>query len=117
MARKSTPQMPEDMFNDQNSAIAKLTGASGRTRTSTQETPVAPPPDAPAEPAKKEVQSRSLKQTSFYLSPEQLLKLDDLAHNHYRRTGKRINRNDIVRHLVDRCELSDLTDLDAQKYG
>jgi len=27
------------------------------------------------------------------------------------RSGQRINRNDILRHLVDRCSLEDLADL------
>ncbi len=40
---------------------------------------------------------------SFYLTPEQESKLDDLAYEYLKRTGKRINRNDIVRHLVDQC--------------
>ena len=110
MARKGTPEMPGDMFND-DSAISKLTGGSSRSRAPVQELPVQSAA-APAETAKKEAQNRSLKQTSFYLSPEQLLKLDDLAHNHYRRTGRRINRNDVVRHLVDRCELNDIADLE-----
>jgi len=103
--------MPNDMFND-DSAISKLTGGGSRGRTSVQEESL-PAQAAPAETAKKDAQNRSLKQTSFYLLPEQLLKLDDLAHNHYRRTGRRINRNDIVRHLVDRCELNDIADLEG----
>ncbi len=110
MARKGTPQMPGDMFND-DSAISKLTGGAPRSRVPVQDPP-AQLATAPAETGRKDAQNRSLKQTSFYLSPEQLLKLDDLAHNHYRRTGRRINRNDIVRHLVDRCELNDIADLE-----
>ena len=110
MARKGTPEMPSDMFND-DSAISKLTGGAPRGRVPVQESPT-PLATASAEIGKKDAQNRSLKQTSFYLLPEQLLKLDDLAHNHYRRTGRRINRNDIVRHLVDRCELNDLADLE-----
>lgn len=46
---------------------------------------------------------------SFYLTPEQEQKLDDLAYEHKKRTGKRINRNDIVRHLVDGCNIEDLS--------
>ena len=48
---------------------------------------------------------------SFYLTPEQEQKLDDLAYEHKKRTGKRINRNDIVRHLVDNCSIEDLRNL------
>ena len=40
---------------------------------------------------------------TFYLTSEQADKLDDLAHEHKKRTGKRINRNDIVRYLIDQC--------------
>jgi hypothetical protein len=112
MAKKTTPELPGDMFNDDHSAISRLTG--GGTGKAPGNATIAEPQSVPsvADPAKKEAQNRSLKQTSFYLSPEQLLKLDDLAHNHYRRTGKRINRNDIVRHLVDRCQLNDIADLE-----
>ncbi len=49
--------------------------------------------------------------TSFYLTPQQVEKLDDLAYEHKKKTGKRINRNDIVRYLIDRCELEDLRDI------
>lgn len=108
MAKKTTPELPGDMFNDDHSAISRLTGG-GTGKATVAEQKSTP---SPVESAKREAQNRSLKQTSFYLSPEQLLKLDDLAHNHYRRTGKRINRNDIVRYLVDRCQLNDIADLE-----
>ncbi len=49
---------------------------------------------------------------SFYLTPEQEQKLDDLAYEHKKRTGKRINRNDIVRHLVDYCSIEDLQNIE-----
>jgi hypothetical protein len=48
---------------------------------------------------------------SFYLTPEEEQKLDDLAYEHKKRTGKRINRNDIVRHLIDNCSIEDLHNL------
>jgi hypothetical protein len=48
---------------------------------------------------------------SFYLTTDQADKLDDLAHEHKKGTGKRINRNDIVRHLIDRCSIQDLSDI------
>lgn len=37
---------------------------------------------------------------SVYITPEQERKLDDLAYEHGKRTGKRLNRNDIVRFLI-----------------
>jgi hypothetical protein len=105
-----SPDLPTDLFNDEGGAISRLTGGSQR---SARE--AAPPaqaaPAAPGMHKEKEQQRRYLKQTSFYLSPEQLLKLDSLAHTHYLQTGARINRNDIVRFLVDRCKIGDLADL------
>ncbi len=49
-----------------------------------------------------------LRKTSFYLRTDQLDKLDELAYAYKRRTGRRIDRQDIVRQLVDRCALDDL---------
>jgi hypothetical protein len=57
-------------------------------------------------PSKKEIK------VSFYLTPEQAEKLDDLAYEHKKRTGKRINRNDIVRHFIDHCSIEDLHDIE-----
>jgi hypothetical protein len=45
---------------------------------------------------------------TFYLTVEQANKLDDLAHDYKKRRGKRINRNDIVRYLIDHCTLESL---------
>ena len=45
---------------------------------------------------------------SFYLTPGQALKLDDLAHDFRRTYGKRINRNDIVRYVIDQVSLESL---------
>ena len=53
---------------------------------------------------------------SFYLTSEQERKLDDLAYDFLQRTGKRINRNDIVRFLVDQANGDLLIDrLDLHK--
>jgi hypothetical protein len=46
--------------------------------------------------------------TSFYITAEQSEKLDDLAHEHKKQTGQRINRNDIVRFLIDQATLESL---------
>ncbi len=56
-------------------------------------------------------QKRNVKPTSIYFTQAQLRKLDQLAYQHNERSGQRINRNDILRHLVDRCSLEDLADL------
>jgi hypothetical protein len=52
--------------------------------------------------------------TSFYPRQDQLEKLDDLASEYnkrYRRQRKKIDRQDIVRHLIDKCDLDALADL------
>jgi hypothetical protein len=46
--------------------------------------------------------------TTFYLTPEQVEKLDDLAHDYKKQTGQRINRNDIVRYLIDQATADSL---------
>lgn len=48
---------------------------------------------------------------SFYLTAVQANKLEDLAYEHRKRTGRRINRNDIVRHLIDLCDSTSLEGL------
>lgn len=48
---------------------------------------------------------------SFYLTTEQAEKLDDLAYEHKKRTGRRINRNDIVRYLIEACSIENLENL------
>ncbi len=42
---------------------------------------------------------------TIYVSPDQLDKLDELALAYRKRTGKRINRNVIMRKLIDVCDL------------
>jgi hypothetical protein len=52
--------------------------------------------------------------TSFYPRQDQLDKLDDLAgeyNKRYRRQRKRIDRQDIIRFLIDGCTLDSLEDL------
>ncbi len=54
------------------------------------------------------------RKVSFYLTPEQEKKLDDLADDYRRQhEGRRINRNDIVRHLINHCTLETLETLEA----
>lgn len=45
---------------------------------------------------------------SCYLTKSQVEKLDDLAYDYKKHKGKRINRNDIVRSLIDHCTLESL---------
>lgn len=52
--------------------------------------------------------------TSFYPRQDQLDKLDDLAAEYnkkYRRQRKKIDRQDIIRFLIDSCTLDSLSDL------
>lgn len=45
---------------------------------------------------------------SFYFTAEQEKKLDTLELEYRIRTGRRINRNDIMRYLLDHCNIEDL---------
>lgn len=53
---------------------------------------------------------RSLAKTSFYIRPDQADKLDDLAYHFKRQRGKRIDRQDIIRALIDNSSLDQLLD-------
>jgi hypothetical protein len=44
-------------------------------------------------------------ESSFYPTVEQLGNLYDMAHAHKKLTGQRLNRNDIVRYLIDQATL------------
>jgi len=59
-------------------------------------------------------EEREHKPTSFYLTDDALRKLDRLAYEYNQQTGKRINRNHIVRHLVEDVSLGDLLKFDLQ---
>lgn len=45
---------------------------------------------------------------SFYLRPDQVEMLDELALAYKQRTRIRINRNELVPHLIDRADLQGL---------
>lgn len=60
-------------------------------------------------------QTRNLKPTSIYLSPAQLRKLDTLTYQINEFSTTRVDRQDIIRHLVDQCSLADLQDLRQEK--
>lgn len=103
---KQKIEMPAAIFDEQPpGAIEKLTGSAPRRAAPAPEP--APTPGTQA-PAKAE---RKIKPTSFYLPPDQLKKLDDLAYTYNGRTGKRINRNDVVRHLVKTADMGSLQGL------
>jgi hypothetical protein len=48
-----------------------------------------------------------LERTSLYLHPSQSDKLDVIALRHKKRTGKRINRSDIIRRLIDKYDVEE----------
>jgi hypothetical protein len=52
-----------------------------------------------------------LTKTSFYLRPDQSEKLDDLEHGCKKRTGRRIDRQDIIRALIDSADLETVLQL------
>jgi len=60
---------------------------------------------------KSHTENKKEEKISFYLTIEQADKLDDLAYEHKKRTGRRINRNDIVRYLIDQCSLDSLKEI------
>jgi hypothetical protein len=54
---------------------------------------------------------RNLTKTSFYIRPDQADKLDELAYNFKHQRGKRIDRQDIIRTLIDNSNLDQLLNL------
>jgi hypothetical protein len=98
-----------DAFNRPASALDKLTG---RTSAEPAEDNNAPPPPTAAVPPQSDP-STMREKVPFYLRPDQLDKLDELALAYRKHTGQRLNRNDIIRQLVDQCDLDML--LTAQK--
>ena len=49
---------------------------------------------------------------TIYLTTEQVSKLDDLAYQYGKRVKKRLNRNDIVRMLIEDCTVEKLAEID-----
>jgi len=99
-----------DTFSKKPTALDKLIGstpAPAPEPVTQEQPPTAEQSTAPERPATQ----RTYKPTSFYLDDMQLDKLDDLAHEYKKRTGKRINRNDIIRTLVDQTAIEDVIKL------
>src|SRR5579884_212033 len=68
---------------------------------------VSPAPDPPPPPLPKSTGGTQVKIT-FYLSEEQVAKIDGYIQEFHRQTGVRPNRNDIIRRLVDRARPEDI---------
>jgi len=98
--------IPADTFTKPPSALDKLTG-----RTRTEE--VAEPQDGNTvvrkngNTIKQQMDNEDVvrEKITFYLRPDQIDKLDELVLAYKRQTGNRINRNEVVRRLIDFCDL------------
>jgi hypothetical protein len=62
-------------------------------------------------PSQGDTRSLKTKKISFYLTPAEEKKLDDFAYQYTNAHEKRVNRSDLVRYLIDHCELKDFQEL------
>src|SRR5438128_12122156 len=88
-----------ETFDKPPTAIDKLASGSAQREDQQEDQPQAPAATT---------EQRIHKPTSFYLDKEQLRKLDRLAYEYNEQKGTRINRNHIIRHLVEEVQLGDL---------
>jgi hypothetical protein len=63
-----------------------------------------------------QAKGRTLKQAAFAIGSERERKLDRLAFEYNEQRSTRINRNDIVRFMIDRLAIDDLLSVDLQEY-
>jgi hypothetical protein len=61
-----------------------------------------------------EVKKKKTPKITFYPTPEQDFKLNDLVAQHWLRHHRMIGVNDILRHLVERCTIESLDDLEQE---
>ncbi len=80
-----------------------------------QETTLAPEQKDTATPQSSIVPQKStkpqvseLEKLSFYLEPKQVNKVYDLVEDYRKRTGIRVNRNDIIRRIIDIAEIDNI---------
>jgi hypothetical protein len=93
-----TPVTPEDVYNISSSS----------------DSPSATPEPETYEP--EEAEKEYVVKTTFYPTQDQLDKLDDLAaeyNKRYRRKRAKINRNDIVRFLIDECTIDSIDSISS----
>lgn len=128
--------VPHEVFSKRPSALDKLTGAATdsdtilpqhgdtvepsdgdtaeklhRSTVSLHEGNTVKPPDEITVGASRRKRGEvGSEKTTFYLRPDQLDKLDELALAYKKQTGQRIDRQDIVRRLIDRCDLQTLVE-------
>ncbi len=98
--------IPADTFAKLPSALDKLTG---RARTEgtvePQDGDTVVPENRNTVKQQIDVDESVREKITFYLRPDQIDKLDELVLAYKRQTGKRINRNEVVRRLIDFCDL------------
>ncbi len=109
-------QVPGEVFAKRPSALDKLTGAAPEADTTpSQDSGTARRQDGNTviqqngDTAMRHATGKGAgEKTTFYLRPDQIDKLDELVTSYKRHTGQRkgVNRNDIVRRLIDRADLS-----------
>ncbi len=90
--------VPSDAFAKPPSALDKLTGRANAEAT-------AKPQDRNTVKQQTGTDESAREKITFYLRPAQIDKLDELVLAYKRQTGKRINRNEVVRRLIDLCDL------------
>ena len=103
MAKRAS--VPQNTFT-RHTALDKLTGATEREEDHG-------PPAVEQRPTAEETAQETEKsaKVTFYLSSSQLEKLEDLSYTYRKRTGHKMNRIDIVRRLIDYCDIDLLVDL------
>jgi len=107
-------QVPDEPFAKRPSALDKLTGADapveGRTATPQHRDTVLQSHGETATQQAGHTQAAAAgkvtnEKISFYLRPDQVDKLDELTLAYKKHTGIRLNRNELVRRLIDRTDL------------
>jgi len=98
--------VPENVFGQKGTALDKLTGRAPAEQGTDKEygntvLPQSSDTVSPQDRADQETREK----LSVYLRPDQVDKLDELALEYRRRTGKRISRVEVVRRLIDASDL------------
>ncbi len=116
-------RVPQEVYGQRASVLDKLTGAApspgasaaeqGHGEAVRQHGNTELPQEGGAAPEPSPSAAGNEKVT-FYLRPDQVDKLDELVLAYKRRTGVRINRNELVRRLIDRANLDLLLDVPAR---
>ena len=117
-------QVPQEPFAKRPSALEKLTGSTTRgteaAPSADRNTVIRQNGETATEPedtvtVHAQLAKTSNEKISFYLRPDQVDKLDDLVRAYKKRTGIRLNRNELVRRLID---LADVMWFDAtERHG